>query len=81
MMNVIDIADTFMQRLARYHDHRVEGLDHIPSSGPGLIVVNHSLATSKPLLMTADTAPTLQSTNMRSRYFRSRSISPLTMYT
>lgn len=45
MMNVIDIADTFMERLARYHEHRVEGLEHIPSSGPGLIVVNHSLAT------------------------------------
>lgn len=45
MMNVIDIADTFMQRLARYHEHRVEGLEHIPESGPALIVVNHSLAT------------------------------------
>lgn len=44
-MNVIDIADTFMQRLARYHEHRVEGLEHIPESGSALIVVNHSLAT------------------------------------
>ena len=44
-MNIINIADTVMNRAARYHDHRVEGLEHIPASGPALIVVNHSLAT------------------------------------
>jgi 1-acyl-sn-glycerol-3-phosphate acyltransferase len=44
-MNIINIADTVMNRAARYHDHRVEGLEHIPTSGPALIVVNHSLAT------------------------------------
>ncbi len=44
-MNIINIADTVMNRAARYHEHRVEGLEHIPASGPALIVVNHSLAT------------------------------------
>ncbi len=44
-MNIINIADTVMNRAARYHEHRVEGLKHIPASGPALIVVNHSLAT------------------------------------
>jgi hypothetical protein len=44
-MNLIDIADNLMERVARYHQHRVEGLEHIPARGPGLIVVNHSLAT------------------------------------
>ncbi|MED5388944.1 MAG: lysophospholipid acyltransferase family protein [Pseudomonadota bacterium] len=44
-MNIINIADTIMNRAARYHEHRVEGIEHIPASGPALIVVNHSLAT------------------------------------
>ena len=44
-MNLIKFADFFLERVARYHEHRVEGLEHIPASGPALIVVNHSLAT------------------------------------
>ena len=44
-MNIINIADPVLKRVARYHEHRVEGLEHIPASGPALIVVNHSLAT------------------------------------
>lgn len=45
LMNIIDVADKFMARVASYHDHCVEGLANIPASGPALIVVNHSLAT------------------------------------
>lgn len=44
-MNIINVVDNFMARVARYHEHRVEGLEHIPASGSALIVVNHSLAT------------------------------------
>ncbi|MDP1775528.1 MAG: 1-acyl-sn-glycerol-3-phosphate acyltransferase, partial [Moraxellaceae bacterium] len=44
-MNIINVADKFMARVASYHDHSVEGLANIPASGPALIVVNHSLAT------------------------------------
>lgn len=31
--------------LASYHDYRVEGLEHVPRTGPALLAVNHSLAT------------------------------------
>jgi 1-acyl-sn-glycerol-3-phosphate acyltransferase len=31
--------------LRRYHDHKVNGLEHIPKKGGALVVVNHSLAT------------------------------------
>ena len=35
----------FVQAMRRYHDHEVVGLQHIPTNGRCLIVVNHSLAT------------------------------------
>lgn len=44
-MNIVEIADSLLARIARYHQHSIEGLEHIPASGPALIVVNHSLAT------------------------------------
>ncbi|MEN8719939.1 MAG: lysophospholipid acyltransferase family protein [Oceanococcaceae bacterium] len=44
-MSIVNVVDTIMARVARYHEHRVEGMEHIPASGPALIVVNHSLAT------------------------------------
>lgn len=31
--------------IRRYHRHRVEGIEHIPSAGPALLVLHHSLAT------------------------------------
>ena len=34
-----------LDALMRYHDYRVEGLEHVPRSGPALVAVNHSLAT------------------------------------
>lgn len=34
-----------VQGLRAYHRHRVIGLEHVPRKGPGLIVLNHSLAT------------------------------------
>jgi 1-acyl-sn-glycerol-3-phosphate acyltransferase len=37
--------------LQRYHRHRVVGLDHIPETGPALLVINHSLATYDGMLM------------------------------
>lgn len=44
-MSIVNVADSIMARVARYHEHRVVGMEHIPDSGPALIVVNHSLAT------------------------------------
>jgi 1-acyl-sn-glycerol-3-phosphate acyltransferase len=32
-------------RLARYHHHRTEGLEHVPLAGPVIVAVNHSFAT------------------------------------
>lgn len=37
--------------ISRYHDHRVEGLEHVPVLGPGLLVIHHSLATYDALLL------------------------------
>lgn len=34
-----------VQALRAYHRHRVIGLEHVPRTGPGLLVLNHSLAT------------------------------------
>ena len=31
--------------LAKYHDHHIEGMEHIPDEGPCIIAVNHSFAT------------------------------------
>lgn len=38
--------------LARYHRHRVYGLEHLPTEGPALVAVNHSLATYDTGLLT-----------------------------
>lgn len=38
-------VNSFYKYFADYHDHRVEGMEHIPVEGPCLIAVNHSLAT------------------------------------
>ena len=32
-------------RLAHYHRHRAEGLEHVPATGPVIVAVNHSFAT------------------------------------
>lgn len=42
---VINGARRVLSGLARYHRHKVYGLEHIPAEGPALIAVNHSLAT------------------------------------
>lgn len=42
---VMDGARRMMKALARYHRHRVHGLEHIPTEGPAVVAVNHSLAT------------------------------------
>lgn len=34
-----------LERLRDYHHYRVQGLEHVPSHGAALIVLNHSLAT------------------------------------
>ncbi len=31
--------------MRKYHDHQIYGLEHVPRSGPGLMVFNHSFAT------------------------------------
>lgn len=38
-------VNRFYKYLAKYHGHRVEGMEHVPAEGPCLIVVNHSFAT------------------------------------
>ena len=43
-----------LDRLERYHNYRVEGIEHIPVMGPGLIVLHHSLATYDGLLLAAE---------------------------
>lgn len=42
------IVDGWARALApvrRYHQHRVEGMEHLPKEGPALLVIHHSLAT------------------------------------
>lgn len=41
----IDRAERLLRPLERYHRFRVEGLEHVPRSGPCLLVASHSLAT------------------------------------
>ncbi|MCP4123908.1 MAG: acyltransferase family protein [Bacteroidetes bacterium] len=38
-------VNRFYKYFAKYHDHSVEGMEHIPKEGPCLIAVNHSFAT------------------------------------
>jgi len=42
---VLGGARKLLEGLARYHRHRVHGLEHVPVQGPALVAVNHSLAT------------------------------------
>ena len=41
----MDGARKMLEGMARYHRHRVHGLEHVPAEGPALFAVNHSLAT------------------------------------
>jgi 1-acyl-sn-glycerol-3-phosphate acyltransferase len=43
----------FARAVMAYHRYEVRGVEHIPVSGPALIVVNHSLATYDALLLGA----------------------------
>lgn len=38
-------AERLLRPLERYHRFRVEGLEHVPATGPCLLVATHSLAT------------------------------------
>ena len=38
-------ADRILGSLQRYHRYRVVGIENIPTEGPALLVVHHSLAT------------------------------------
>jgi 1-acyl-sn-glycerol-3-phosphate acyltransferase len=44
-------AELTLRALCDYHSHGVVGAEHIPKSGPALIVCNHSLATYDSFLM------------------------------
>ncbi len=44
-------ARRILAPLKRYHQHQVVGLEHIPRSGPVLLVLHHSLATYDGLLL------------------------------
>lgn len=37
--------------LLRYHDYRAKGLEHVPVTGPAMLVFHHSLATYDALLL------------------------------
>jgi 1-acyl-sn-glycerol-3-phosphate acyltransferase len=41
----VDVFRRILSPLARYHRHSVNGLEHVPTEGGALLVVNHSLAT------------------------------------
>ena len=40
-----------LQPLSRYHEYRVEGLEHIPAHGRAILAMSHSLATYDSLLL------------------------------
>lgn len=42
---ILNTLQNFLNKLRKYHDHEVIGMEHIPQEGRGLIVFNHSLAT------------------------------------
>jgi 1-acyl-sn-glycerol-3-phosphate acyltransferase len=42
---VLDALVPMVNILRQYHSHTVFGLEHVPTSGPALLVCNHSLAT------------------------------------
>lgn len=41
----IKILLPLLRAIRRYHQHEIVGLEHIPTAGPALLAVNHSLAT------------------------------------
>ena len=42
---VIELGTRALAPLRNYHQHKVVGIEHIPKTGPLILVVNHSLAT------------------------------------
>ena len=40
-----------LRALCRYHDYEVEGFEHIPATGPALVIFHHSLATYDSFLL------------------------------
>ena len=44
---------SLLRFLMKYHRYEVKGMDHIPRTGPALIVINHSLATYDSFLLGA----------------------------
>jgi len=44
-------AEAALRALARYHDYTVHGFEHLPKSGPALVVFHHSLATYDSFLL------------------------------
>ncbi len=42
---VVRFFQKTLEPIRRYHDHSVEGLEHLPRTGGALLVVHHSLAT------------------------------------
>ncbi|MGC6493461.1 MAG: lysophospholipid acyltransferase family protein [Myxococcota bacterium] len=49
--DLLALADRAMSTLATYHRHTVRGLGNLPESGPGLLVVNHSMITYDVLML------------------------------
>lgn len=43
----------FLRALARYHHHEVSGTEHVPASGPALIVMPHAMITYDSFLLQA----------------------------
>ncbi|MBX2811793.1 MAG: acyltransferase family protein [Myxococcales bacterium] len=43
-----------LDRLQRYHNYRVEGLEYVPVTGPALLVLHHSLATYDSMLLAVE---------------------------
>ncbi len=48
------VARAVLEPLRRYHRFRTVGLEHLPATGPALLVVSHSLATYDGLLLGLD---------------------------
>jgi hypothetical protein len=48
---LVNYVRPVVEALRLYHQHEVIGIENIPKTGPGIIVVNHSLATYDILLL------------------------------
>lgn len=48
---LVPVVEAALEPLMRYHDYRVEGLEHVPTTGAALLVLHHSLATYDGLLL------------------------------